>query len=123
MDGKLDLMAQKMEQLESTLKEYQDNNIRWQQAQEERNWLRNTSIAHIRDTLDGVEASLNARQRKTLSVPEAARSAKVKNATVRRWLADGRLKGAKVGDNKQSHWRIRRQDLDAFLERVTNSPG
>lgn len=123
MDEMLGAVAEKLERIEASLREYRDDSVRWRKTQEYRNNLRNASIAKIGDALEGVEISLAARQRKTLSVPEAARYANVKQATVRRWLADGQLKGTKVGGVKQSRWRIRRHDLDAFLERATNSPG
>jgi excisionase family DNA binding protein len=45
-----------------------------------------------------------------LTVPEAAALAKVKPATIRTWIADGKLAASRVG---RRH-RIRRADLDAL---------
>lgn len=45
-----------------------------------------------------------------LTPPEVAELLKLDVETVRRYLREGILVGAKIGDN----WRIRRSDIDAF---------
>jgi excisionase family DNA binding protein len=47
-----------------------------------------------------------------LTVEEAAAKVKVKPLTIREWLRLGKLRGVKAG----RLWRIRPQDLDAFLQ-------
>ena len=54
-----------------------------------------------------------------LTVQEVATQLKVHYNTVYRWLLEGTLKGARAGEL----WRIRRTDLDQFLERHTNGKG
>ena len=46
-----------------------------------------------------------------LTVNEAAERLSVKPKTIREWLKTGVLTGAKIG----SRWRIREEDIDAFL--------
>ena len=46
-----------------------------------------------------------------LTVEQAARHAAVTPATVREWLATGKLKAAKVGNR----WRVAPGDLEAFM--------
>ena len=43
---------------------------------------------------------------------EAAQYIRVDVRTIYRWLKDGTLPGAKIGDN----WRIRKSDIDAFFK-------
>jgi excisionase family DNA binding protein len=47
-----------------------------------------------------------------LTVEEAAEITRVTRKTVRSWIREGKLVGLKFG----KHWRIRRQDLDSFVE-------
>jgi excisionase family DNA binding protein len=47
-----------------------------------------------------------------LTLEEAAARVKVKPRTIRIWLQTGKLKGIKAG----KLWRIRAEDLEAFLE-------
>jgi excisionase family DNA binding protein len=47
-----------------------------------------------------------------LTIDEVAAKVKVKPKTVREWLRTKRLKGVKAGH----FWRIRPEDLEAFLE-------
>jgi excisionase family DNA binding protein len=47
-----------------------------------------------------------------LTIEEVAAKVKVRPKTVREWLRSKRLKGVKAGH----FWRIRPEDLDAFLE-------
>jgi excisionase family DNA binding protein len=55
----------------------------------------------------------NARDRELLHVKEAAEQLDVHEATIRRHIADGQLRALRLGEN--GRYRIRRQDLDAFL--------
>jgi excisionase family DNA binding protein len=55
----------------------------------------------------------NARDRELLHVKEAAEQLDVHEATIRRHIADGLLRALRLGEN--GRYRIRRQDLDAFL--------
>lgn len=48
-----------------------------------------------------------------LTVDEVAKTLKLTPYTIRRLLKESRLKGIKVGAGQQ--WRIRRDDLDAYL--------
>lgn len=82
----------------------------------------NAEITTLKGTVVDLQESLRLKDRKTLTAPEAARYAGVKPTTVRRWLESGRLKGTKRGEQQQSHWIVRRHDLDRFLERVNNTP-
>ena len=79
-----------------------------------------TEIAALKETVAGLAESLRLKDRRTLSVAEAARYAGVEPATIRRWLFDGKLKGVKRGGQQQSHWTVRRRDLDILLERNVN---
>jgi len=81
-------------------------------------------LASAADALaERVEQALALQSRRTLTVAEAARVAAVKPLTVRRWLEAGRLRGAKMGDSKQAQWRIRRRDLERFLDHYVNQSG
>jgi excisionase family DNA binding protein len=49
-----------------------------------------------------------------LTIEEAAALIKIKPATLRLWLREGRMKGYRAG----ARWRIRREDLEAYLARA-----
>jgi excisionase family DNA binding protein len=53
-----------------------------------------------------------------LKVSEAAKKANVHPNTIRRWLIEGTLKGAKLPTSKYDHarWSIPEKELNAFLE-------
>jgi excisionase family DNA binding protein len=57
-----------------------------------------------------VENSMNH----VYTIEEVAKHLKVSTRTVREWLRSGKLKGLKAG----RLWRIREEDLQAFLERL-----
>ena len=84
--------------------------------------LRNTAVATLQNSVGELAESLRLKDRKNLSVAEAAHRAGMKSTTVRKWLESGELKGTKSGTRKQSRWRVAVRDLDRFLERVNNSP-
>jgi len=90
-------------------------------AEAGRSAFRNTEIAALKNTVLDLGESMRLKDRKTLSVAEAARRADVKPATVRKWLESGELKGTKTGARKQSRWRIAVRDLNRFLERNNNT--
>jgi len=85
-----------------------------------RSAFRNSAVATLQDSLNAFAETARLKDRKTLTVPEAAKYADVEPATIRRWLSDGKLKGVKRGDQKQSQWIVRRRDLDILLERNVN---
>ena len=78
-------------------------------------------VAAQTETVAGLAEGLRLKDRRSLTLPEAARHAGKEPATIRRWLAAGKLRGTKDGDRKQSRWRIAVRDLDRFLERMNNS--
>jgi excisionase family DNA binding protein len=57
-----------------------------------------------------VEKSMNH----VYTIEEVAKHLKVSTRTVREWLRSGKLKGLKAG----RLWRIREEELRAFLERL-----
>ena len=56
-----------------------------------------------------------------LDVQAAARWAAVSESTIRRELRSGRLRGYRVGGRKC--WRLRPQDVDAWLTSGGHQPG
>jgi excisionase family DNA binding protein len=53
-----------------------------------------------------------------LSPPQIAKMLGVKSDTVRGWIEDGKLTAANVAKSgKKKQWKVKRDDLDAFLER------
>ncbi len=52
---------------------------------------------------------------KLLTPEMAAEQVHVKVSTVKHWLRDGQLEGVKVG----RQWRVREEDLEAFIEKST----
>lgn len=98
----------------------EQHHAEWQQWAE----THTTNSAHsdISSAVADLTESLRLKDRRTISVPEAARRAGVKDATVRKWLDSGKLKGTKNGGSRQSRWRINVRDLDRFLERINNAP-
>lgn len=115
VDDALSKVLTRLDEIADALAQQQDESRRWRTAQD-------AAIADLHRRVKEMETARQLAGRKTMSVPQAAVYAGVEPATMRRWLANGKLKGAKAGDLKQSRWRIRRQDLDALLERVTNAP-
>jgi excisionase family DNA binding protein len=55
-----------------------------------------------------------------LTVQEIANLLKVHPQSIRRWLKQGELRGVLISD--RSGYRVRRADLDAFLERRGLAP-
>jgi excisionase family DNA binding protein len=51
-------------------------------------------------------------QEELYTVEEVAKTLKVSEQVVRRWLRSGRLKGVRIGHL----WRVRKSDLEKFLE-------
>jgi excisionase family DNA binding protein len=49
-----------------------------------------------------------------LTVPEVADQLSVTEETVRRWLRDGKLEGARL--SRRAGWRIRQSSVDSMLE-------
>ena len=61
-----------------------------------------------------------------ITVQEAAIILNVTELIVRRYIKENQLRAFKLGNgnpNKQGrHWRIKRSDLDAFVEKGSNMP-
>lgn len=93
----------------------------WRIEQDQRDRRQYAAIQELTTLVKELRTAITLQARKTLKVVEAAQYAEVEPATIRRWLADGRLKGRKVGNRQQSPWRIRRKDLDECLERNANT--
>ncbi len=51
-----------------------------------------------------------------LTVPEVADMLRLNEQTVRRWLRDGTLPGFRIGHNRKAGWRMRRSEVEAYLE-------
>lgn len=51
-----------------------------------------------------------------LTVPEVAAMLRLNEQTVRKWLRDGTLPGYRLGSNRKAGWRIRRSEVEAYLE-------
>ena len=51
-----------------------------------------------------------------LTVPEVAAMLRLNEQTVRRWLRDGTLPGFRFGQNRKAGWRVRRSELDRYIE-------
>lgn len=62
---------------------------------------------------------MNTSHETLLTVNQVAARLQVKNYTVREWLKDGRLRGAKPGGKE---WRIRERDLDGRIEPRSENP-
>lgn len=82
--------------------------------------LQSAALDKIWTELKKLTEAVMLKDRKIFTVAEAAKYADVQPGTVRRWLETGALKGTKVSNHKQARWRIRRRDLDVFLERNVN---
>lgn len=50
-----------------------------------------------------------------LTTEEVAQMLRVTRRTVTTWLQQGKLAGIKLGEGRGAEWRIRQQDLDAFI--------
>ena len=59
-------------------------------------------------------------QREWLTVQEVAADLQVHEETVRRWVRDGLLPVADLG--RKAGYRVKRADLDAFLDQRYGSP-
>lgn len=55
-----------------------------------------------------------------LTPDEVAKKLRVNYRTVRRWLADGKLPGTRIGERK---WRISAKALEAFMEGASKPAG
>lgn len=115
MDEALSKVLVRLDEIADALARQRDEWRQWRTGHD-------AVLADLRRRVDEMEDARRLAAQKSMSVCEAARYSGVEPATVRRWLADGRLRGTKKGGVRQSRWRIRRQELDAFLERATNSP-
>lgn len=98
----------------------EQHHTEWQQWTE--TYATNGINSDISCAVADLTESLRLKDRRALTVPEAARHAGVKPATVRKWLNTGKLKGIKKDGARQSRWRVGVRDLDHFLERVNNNP-
>jgi len=60
----------------------------------------------------------NKQEDKLLTIEEVAEILRVSSRSVNRYIKSGRLKASKLGV-----WRIKRSDLDNFLEETSNFKG
>lgn len=51
-----------------------------------------------------------------LTVDQVAQELQVNPKTVYQWIKEKRLKATNIGTRTKANWRIRRQDLNEFLE-------
>ncbi|HHY76745.1 MAG TPA: helix-turn-helix domain-containing protein [Firmicutes bacterium] len=51
-----------------------------------------------------------------LTTEEVANILKVSPRTILRWIHAGTLAAVKLGEGRRSEWRIRRQDLNEYIE-------
>ena len=51
-----------------------------------------------------------------LTVEQVARELQVNTKTVYQWIKKKRLKATNIGTRAKANWRIKRQDLNEFLE-------
>jgi excisionase family DNA binding protein len=52
-----------------------------------------------------------------LTVEQVAQELQVNTKTVYLWIKEKRLKATNIGTQKKANWRIKRQDLNDFLEK------
>lgn len=74
----------------------------------------------LSDGFSRIERMLSLKEKRILSVSEAASLLNVKPLTVRRWLEDGKLKGTKSGEHKQAKWFVKKVDIERFLDAYVN---
>jgi len=55
-------------------------------------------------------------QAKYLSVQDVAKLLRVHEETVRRWIYKGQIPAVRLGKNRRAPYRIKREDVDNFLE-------
>ena len=60
-------------------------------------------------------------EERLLTVPEVAERLQVHANTVRRWLASGRIRGAKYGGDKTG-WRVRPSEVERFIRESEEPP-
>jgi excisionase family DNA binding protein len=52
-----------------------------------------------------------------LTVEQVAQELQVNAKTVYQWIKEKRLKATNIGTRTKANWRIRRQDLNEFMEK------
>lgn len=52
-----------------------------------------------------------------LTVDQVAHELQVNPKTVYQWIKEKRLKATNIGTRGKANWRVRRQDLNEFLEK------
>ena len=57
-----------------------------------------------------------------LTVKQVAQELQVNIKTVYQWIEEKRLKAANIGTRGRPNWRIKRQDLNDFLDRGSKEP-
>jgi len=60
-----------------------------------------------------------------LTIDEVAAMLKMKPKTVGNWLRAGKLPGVKLGDGPAAEWRVKKEDLETYINSRTtgNSQG
>jgi excisionase family DNA binding protein len=56
-----------------------------------------------------------------LTVADVAAALQLSEWTVRHWLAAGQLRGTRIGSTRAG-WRVKKTDLDAFVDAGMNQP-
>jgi excisionase family DNA binding protein len=52
-----------------------------------------------------------------LTVDQVAQELQVNTKTVYQWIKEKRLKATNIGTKTKSNWRIKRQDINEFLDK------
>jgi excisionase family DNA binding protein len=56
-----------------------------------------------------------------LTVADVAAALQLSEWTIRHWLAAGQLRGTRIG-SARAGWRVKKTDLDAFVDAGMNQP-
>jgi len=56
-----------------------------------------------------------------LTINEVADMLKLKPKTVGNWLRAGKLPGVKLGDGPAAEWRVKKEDLESYINSRTTS--
>lgn len=113
-------LGNRVEKVTALLEQHHAEWRQWTETHATHNNGSDASLALIQSAVADLAESLRLQDRQFLSVSEAAHLANMKPSTIRKRLASGELKGCKIGDSQQDHWRVGRRDLNRFLERNSN---
>ncbi|MBR9800290.1 helix-turn-helix domain-containing protein [bacterium] len=68
--------------------------------------------------MQGTDANLN--DKAILSPVECARYMGVNRELILRWIHHGKLHASNISEGKRPRWKIRREDIEAFLAERSN---